>query len=75
MSLSLFEPLGPLFDMTTGYNGKFVLVGEFSVRVLLVDGVVSKSLDRLNKFKNFLFALEIQRLQRPSAKRPCMTYV
>ena len=40
--------------MTTGCNGKFVLVGEFSAGAGLVDGVVSKSLDRRRFGPGFL---------------------
>ena len=32
----VIRPLERLFDMTTGYNGKFVLVGEISAALLLV---------------------------------------
>lgn len=46
MIVILTRPLEPLFDMTTGYNGKFVLVGDFSCSTTASDGVVSKSLDR-----------------------------
>ncbi len=55
-----------LFDMTTGYNGKFVLVGEFPAGLPPSDGVVSKSLDRRELAREFCDAA-------PSPKRPCMT--
>lgn len=50
--------------MTTGCNGKFVLVGEFSAGAGLVDGVVSKSLDR-RQFGSGIAAIAAAECQTP----------
>ena len=52
--------------MTTGDNGKFVLVGELSAVSPLVDGVVSKSLDRQEFPREFCDAAPAARV--PNAR-------
>lgn len=52
--------------MTTGYNGKFVWVGEFPAALAVVMALCQKSLDP-RKFPREFYDTA------PSPKRPCMT--